>query len=70
MERPEARMDEDEEPEMCPDCKQILEWSRWHIRPHLRGLDEVPEVRTGRCNCPGKTYLQTRPRPDEHKGRL
>jgi hypothetical protein len=54
---------EDEGAISCGECKQKVVWGAWRETPAAHLTGEVGEIRTGHCDCEGKTYLQTRPRP-------
>lgn len=56
----EACVVEDGRDRVCDQCKQQVVWDDW--RTVVGG-----DVRRGRCGCPGKSYLQTRPRPKATK---
>ena len=52
----------DEAPDVCPDCNSGIAWSEWsRARVDESLVRDKAEIRIGRCRCPGKTHIQTRP---------
>jgi hypothetical protein len=48
--------------DVCPTCKGRIGWSEWSkARVDESLVQENADIRMGRCRCPGKTYIQTRP---------